>query len=171
MNEPNASSSLEDRQLVQIVVDEVNNGAEFEFNNEMLARDFVIKGYSFWSSCDLNQWYFYTRGHFAIEIDWLKVDGISKTTTGINKQSQKIMLPFNMGEAYVGGAAKHIATSNLSMDYRITLPSQTSMRKRFKVRVLYDQPAVGEVEFQNLQGGAFFRLVLHLEVTHNHTFK
>ncbi len=160
---------LEDRQLIQIVIDSERNATEFEFREDILAKEFIIKGYSFWSSLVTPANYAKPRGHFTLDISWLKVDGITKFNTGAMRQTQKIMLPFNCGQQYDNFFSTYWMTSNLNMNYNITLPSQTAMRRRFKATVLCDSLADGEYPLQAIEEGLIFRLVLHIEVVHTHT--
>lgn len=162
---------LEDREIIQIVIDSERNGTEFEFRQDILAKEITLKGYSMWTNVTNSNTYLASRGHFALDIEWLKVEGIAKFNTGENRQTKKILLPFNCGQQYSNFLATPWVTSNLNMNYSIPLPSQTYMRKRFKVTVLNDANnwGLGEYPLQQDEVGFTFRLVLHIEVTHTHT--
>jgi hypothetical protein len=163
---------LEDKEIIQIVIDSERNGTEFEFRQDILAKEITLKGYSFWSSLTLDNVYRASRGHFALDIEWLKIEGISKYNTGETRPTTKILLPWNCGLQPSAFYQNTVITSNLNMNYTIPLPSQTFMRKRFKVTVLNDSTWAGLGEYHlNDEGGSSFtfRLVLHIEVTHTHT--
>lgn len=150
---------LEDVQLLQIIVDNETDGREFEFATDFLAKEIVLKGYSIY--CDIDQKVPYTlaKGHFMLDIQWLKLAGTALNANYLPVQVEKVMLPF----AFDG------IESNMAMNHVVSLPSQTTMRKRFKVTLKALTPA-GEVLFSSIHP-MNYRVVLHLEVKHNHIFK
>lgn len=154
------SAQLEDRQLLQIMIDDETDGQEFEFSTDFLAKQIILRGYSIYCNLDQKVPYEAVKGHFAVDIQWLRVDGVAVDAQGHSFQVQKIVLPF----AYDG------IESNTAMSHSITLPSQTSLRKRFKASI---KALIGpaEVPFSSIHPNLVYRVVLHIEVVHNHIFK
>lgn len=154
------STSLEDKQLLQIIIDNETDGREFEFSTDFLAKQLILRGYSIYCNLDQKHVYEEVKGHFALDIQWLKVDGVAVDAAGHSFQVQKIVLPF----AYDG------VESNTAMSHHISLPAQTSMRKRFKASV---KALIGpnEVPFYSIHYNLIYRVVLHIEIVHNHIFK
>ncbi len=157
---------LEDKQLISIVIDSNSNGTEYEFQENILAKQFIFKGYSFYSTLIDPISYSVNRGHFTLSIEWLKTNGITKFNNGLTRELNNLMLPFHCGQSYKENFSTPYVTSNLNMNFNITLPSQTSMRKRFKATVLSDSAQFGEEKLDNLIDG--FRLVIYIEVVHTH---
>lgn len=152
-------SALEDRQIVQITVDNETNGREFEFADEILAKEIRVRGYIWFSTANVYNDYLQTRGCCEVQIEWLKITGVELDTNFSPKPTQSLKLPYEY---------QTFTTSNLALDIPVSLPSQTAMRKRFKVSVKWSNPT---------QSGMFpvgaetFRMVLLLEVTHDHIFR
>ncbi len=154
------SGGLEDKQLLQIIIDNETDGREFEFSTDFLAKQLILRGYSIYCNLDLKHVYEAVKGHFALDIQWLRVDGVAVDAAGSSVQVHKIVLPF----AFDG------IESNTAMSHHISLPAQTSMRKRFKASV---KALVGpdEVAFSSIHNNLIYRVVLHVEIVHNHIFK
>lgn len=152
-------SSLEDRQIIQITVDNQTNGYEYEFADEILAKEIRIRGYIWFSTNAVNANYVRTRGCVEAHIEWLKITGVELDTNFQPKPYQCIRLPYEYD---------WYTSSDMGLDIPISLPSQTAMRKRFKVSVKWSNPTESGM-FP--VGAETYRLVLLLEVTHDHIFR
>lgn len=182
--------NLVDHQLIQIVIDETTNGGEFEFADIILTTDIILKGYSLYSDLgstaggipldDLflvpdpnlptpdDLLYANTRGHLYVQIEWLKCISVESKT----ERNNMIAIPwdYTKGLSYI--------TQNLAMDLRFTLPSATSMRKRFKATVLYQDTANSTAAVKVYKPMPLrtvapdkFKLFLYFEAKHDHIFR
>ena len=141
------TAPLEDRQLIQITIDNETNGKEFQFSDEILAKEIILKGYTYYyDSLQVGE-YKAMRGTVDVEIDWLKVTGVQLTRGFSPDPKFEIRLPY---------------------EFRLALPAQTSMRRRFKATAKwYDGVTYGVLPYHTEN----FRLVLYLEVVHDHVFR
>lgn len=166
-------SSLEDRQIIQIVIDNQTNGNEFEFSEEILAKEIRIKGFLFYCTNLNNINHRAARGSVGLQLDWLKVSGVRNnvdvyTNEVTKKQYSTLFFPWDFRADQFPST-----TFNYNMDLPISLPSQTSMRKRFKATVVVQNPFTDEIPMHQHAGlsNELFRFVLTLEVVHDHIFR
>jgi hypothetical protein len=156
------ASALEDRQLVQITIDSETNGKEFQFSDEILAKEIILKGYSIYLHGQHSAEYQEFRGNFDVEIEWLKITGVQLTRSYVPDPKFDIRLPYDYQNT------SGFSDSHFGLDFKISLPSQTSMRRRFKATAKW---------FDGVNSGPMpkhteiFRIVLYIEVVHDHVFR
>lgn len=164
-------SPLEDRQIIQITIDNLTNGNEFEFAEEILAKEIRIKGFMFYCTNSDQNLARIARGSVGLQLDWLKVSGIKNRvdfgTGAVSKiQTPTIFFPWDFRyELYQS------TTYDYGMDLPISLPSQTAMRKRFKATLVVQEPWMEETPFGAIYPNDLFRFVITMEVIHDHIFR
>lgn len=158
-------SSLEDRQIIQISIDNETNGREFEFAEEILATEIRIKGFAFYCSNTDGLMHRSARGCIELQIDWLKTVNVRLSVPGPAFEGSSLIFPWDLR-----GEGLQNTTYDYGMDLPISLPSQTSMRKRFKATVNYCHPTLGVTKMP-VHFNDIFRLVITLEVVHDHIFR
>lgn len=158
-------SGIEDRHIVQLTIDGETNGSQFEFPEEFLAKEIRIRGFMFLNT--LATWVDASeaRGEVELQIEWLKVIALTQkfgAETGQTVSSNfKFPWDFDPNNRYK-------STHNLSMDIPITLPTKTSMRKRFKMTLCTRTPS-GGLEPLPINN-EIFRFTIILEIVHDHVF-
>lgn len=164
-----------DKQLVQIVINNGNNGSDFELEDIILAKEIKIKGYSFYNELlpagDPNDMfgvvinpnlgvatYAGTKGSIYVSMEWLKINSVEGSS-----RHNMLSLPWKWnGLDYV--------TDNMNIDLHLPLPTSTSLRKRFRATVYYRDAAGNFFPFPT-PGGVNFQLTLYVEVNHDHVFR
>lgn len=155
-------STLEDKQIIQLVIDNETNGREFEFAEEILAKEIIIKGFSFYSTNTSAVQHRDARGGVDLRIEWLKVNHVRLDQSYSPVRGTSLFLPWDFR-----AQGSQSTTYDYGMNLPISLPSQTALRKRFKATVGYFNVVSSEYVMPN----EAFRLVLLIEVVHDHIFR